>query len=187
MAAGLRRPALLLDRRGRPRPEQSLHRLGRHGREQQPTFRRLRRWGLSVGRRREVMEECGPQKVGAHRPDPDRPEELVHHLRRGAGTALVGGRRTGSLQIHRRRDHLEPDAEDAERAHRRGRCGHGPARCQRAVCGIVPTPPACVDPDQRRPGFGPAQVDRWRRNVEAAQERTSVGRSGEDRGRRFSR
>ena len=87
----------------RHRSEELERPLARHGREPQPAQRAFRRRHLQVDRRRQDVEARGAREVGAHRQDHHRPAQLERRVRRGAGSALLGGRRTRPVQDHRRR------------------------------------------------------------------------------------
>ena len=54
-----------------------------------------------------TLEERRSENFRAHRPHRDRSERLEHRLRRRAGTAVGTGRRSRTLQNHRRRQDLE--------------------------------------------------------------------------------
>ena len=158
----LRRPGRLLDWLRRPRPEEPLYRVGRHGREQQPARPRLRRRHLQIARRRQDLGSHGAGALRAHLEDHRAPGRLEHGVRGRDRPGMGGGRRPWRVQDDRRRQDLEGRARD-QRAHRRRRPRDGPARPQRPHRRRSPAPPPRLDLHQRRPRVGHLQEHRrWR-------------------------
>ena len=91
-------------------------------------------------------------------------------------------RRPRPLQDDRRREDLEPVADD-QREHRRDRRRHGPAQPRRALRVGVPAAAPRLDADRRRPRVRDLQERRRRRQLEEDHERSSQGGHGSDRAR----
>ncbi len=135
----LRRPGVVLDRMHRARPVEPRNRVGRHGRERQRAARRLRRRRLQEPQRRQDVDEHGAQDLGAHRPHPRGPAQLVGRLRRRRGAALVAGWRARSLQVHRWRQDVDRVPLHLER-HRRHLHRDGSVEPRHPLRGCLPAP-----------------------------------------------
>ena len=135
---GLRQLRLLLHRLDHHRSQEPLHRLGGHGREQQPAQRLLRRRRLQERRRRAHLPQRGPQTHRAHRPHRGGPARFQRGVRGRPRPPLEGRRRARPVQDHRRRQDLVAEPDQSRRLHRLHRRHHGPAQ-SRSSCWPPPT------------------------------------------------
>ncbi len=167
----------------RHRPERLERALSRHRREQQPAKRAFRRRRLQVDRRGRDVEARRPGDVRAHRQDPDRPAQHERRLRGLAGPALVAGRRTRTLQDHRRRRHLvrHPDHQPGHRHQRHRVRSEEPGHHLRLG---LPAPARRRADDRRRARGRHLQDHQRRQDVDEADEGPAHGRHGPRRVRR---
>ena len=125
LRAPVRQGSDRVDRRRRRGADRPQHRLGRHRRGQPAQLRLLRRRRLQVDRRRQDLEEHGPQEVVPDRQDRHPSQGPEHRLRRRPRPALRPQRGTRPLQDHRRRQDLAARAA-RRRQDRRHRHRHAP-------------------------------------------------------------
>ena len=180
LLARLRFAGVLLHRRGGGRPAQAVGRLGRHRREQVAAVGLVRGRGLQVRGRWQLVAECGPRRVRAHRHDRHPPDRSRYRPRRGAGPAVAVGRRPRPVQNHQRRAELAACPRYLGR-HRHQRGPHRPLRSRLRLRDLVPAPASPVDPHRWRAGVGDLSVVRRRRFVGEIRARAPRRRHREDR------
>ncbi len=180
--AALRRAGVLLDRLRDHRPDEPPRDLGGHGRERGRPARRLRRRRLPQPRRGGELGEPRPQGLAAHLEDRRPPGEAGRRLGRGAGPALVEGRRPGAVQDDGRREDVGegPRGGGVDGRHRRR---DRPAEPRRPLRRDLAAPPHGGRVHGWRAGVGPPSLDRRRRDLGEAEEGPARGPARQDRPR----
>ena len=168
---GLRQLRLLLHRLDHHRSQESLHRLGGHGREQQPAQRLLRRRRLQERRRRAHLPQRGPQTHRAHRPHRGGPARFQRGVRGRPRPPVEGRRRARPLQDHRRRQDLVAEPDQGRRLHRLQRRHHGPAQSRYPAGRHPPAAAPLFRHDSRRPGERAVPLHRRRQDLDPGARR----------------
>ena len=118
----------------------------------------------------------GLRELRAHRQDRDRPAQLERGLRRGAGPAVLRGRRARRLQDDGRRRDVEPRAA-RQRRHRLHRRRVRSEESGHHVRGHVSAPASRRPDDRRRSGRRHLEDDQRRQELDEADQRTAARRS----------
>ena len=110
----------------------------------------------------------GPHDLALHQPHRHRPAQQRRRVRRGDRQPVRARRRARRLQDDRRRQDLEAGAE-GRRRHRRQRSGDGRDEQPDPLRVDVPAAPHGVLHERRRAGQRHLEVDRRRRDLDAAE------------------
>ena len=174
--ARLRRPARLRARRGGGGAEPAGCRLRRHRRVEQLALHLRRQRRLQVRGRRQDLDESRPPQRRTHRPDRRPPEESrtssssrradgsTRRTRIAASTAPPTAARTWTKTLDHKVDGREIGAIDI---------AMDPVEPQRPLCRDLRQGAQALDVRRGRPRQRDLQVDRRRRDVDAADQRPS--------------